>query len=338
MKRFVKSLFCALLCGFLLVGCGNETAQETQSVAEKEENTKTIWNIGFEEYTVDVPEKTRIEVGIDGDVIIHTPSVYEVPQVVDLEGLSSCEYIKKLTIYVNGEAEKVYVPNLPNLESFYIYGLNIKDFDISQNEGIKNAELWFKAENVNIGKGPEHIILDYYFDISKISGAENVKSILLHAEPDLSLLLNVGEIEKVYIVCGAENISAMENLKSLKRLYLNGYDFDFDLSEIEKLSLETLVFERDINQNSIDSFGSSETITELHINDYNLSDISFIKRIPNLKTILLSVGSLQDESVVFMEVIDEEILSVLNTNVDKAPLEEFIKNGGELYLILDWTR
>ena len=333
MKKIL--LFSVITVLLLFCAC---SVNEVTEIPENVLSEKVSVTVARKNYEIFVPEKTRIEVGIDGDVIIHTPSVYEAPQVVDLEGLSGCEYIKKLTIYVNGEAEKVYVPNLPNLESFYIYGLDIKDFDISKNEGIKNAELWFKAENVNIGKGPEHIILDYYFDISKISGAENVKSILLHAEPDLSLLSNVGEIEKVYIVCGAENISAMENLKSLKRLYLNGYDFDFDLSEIEKLSLETLVLERDINQNSIDSFGSSETITELHINDYNLSDISFIKRIPNLKTILLSVGSLQDESVVFMEVIDEEILSVLNTNVDKAPLEEFIKNGGELYLIFDWTR
>jgi hypothetical protein len=36
--------------------------------------------------------------------------------------------------------------------------------------------------------------------------------------------------------------------------------------------------------------------------------------------------------------INEEMLDLLKTNVDKAPLKEFIQNGGEIYIFADPNR
>lgn len=337
--RLIKTAFYFILCAFLLVGCVTETAQKIPNVSENEE--KSVVTVDGKNYEVFVPEKTRFEIYEGGEMVVYTPSISESPEVVDFSGLSVCEGIKRLSVYISSETEKIVVPNMPNLEYCYFFSAfesPVGEIDLSAAEKVSTVDIDALPKELIIGKGTESLILGKGFDLSKISGGENLKSITIHGGADLSFIAGIGKIEKVYISGEGSDISELENLKSLKRLSLIGSDFD--LSELKNLSVETLVLGDYIRQSTVDSISSSETITDLHLSDRNISDISVIEKMPNLKTILLTVDSIQDETVVLWHqgTITEEMLLLLKTNIEKEPLEKFIKNGGELYLIADPNR
>ncbi len=317
------------------------SACNSSEVPEIPEEEKAICNIAGKDYELKVPAKTRIEIYEGGEMAVYTPSISESPEVVDFSALSDCVEITRLSVYISSKTEKVIVPNMPNLEYCYFFSAfesPVGKVDLSATEKVATVDLDALTEELIIGKGTESLILGKGFDLSKISGGENLKSITLHGGADLSLIVGIGEIEKVYISGEGSDIGELENLKSMKRLSLIGTDFD--LSKIETLSMETLVLGDYIGQNTVDSITGSETITDLHISDRNITDIAAIEKMPNLKTILLTVDGMQDGSITlwYNGTITEEMLDLLKTNVDKKPLEKFIQRGGEIYIFNDPNR
>ena len=256
---------------------------------------------------------------------------------LDFTGLSGCEDIKELYVYANADAESILVPKMPNLEALHIFGTNAGTVDISETEGIETIHLSISPEELKIGMGPKELSLDYDFDLSKLAGAKNIKSITIYGDNDLSLIADIGEVEKIYIIGDETNLGELENLKSLKRLSV--YAMEVDFSPIENLTVESLVLGDITSKAFADSFTYSETIKELQLDDEYGNDASFIEKMPNLEKILLSVASIQDASIVFMEEpITEEMLSLLETNLAKESLKAFMEKGGEIYLFADWTR
>ena len=301
------------------------------------ENEKVIWTIGGKDYEVDVPEKTVFTDNGNGYYQVDTPSINENPLIVDLSALSGCEDIKELYVYVHADAESILIPKMPNLGALHIFGTNAGIVDISGTEGIETIHLNISPAELKIGMGPKELSLDYGFDLSKLAGAKNIKSITLYGDNDLSLIADMGEVEKVYIIGEETNLGELENLKSLK--YLSVYAMNPDFSSMENLTVESLVLGDITSKAFAESFVYSETIKELQLDDEYGSDASFIEKMPNLEKILLSVASIQDASIVFMEEpITEEMLSLLETNLAKEPLKAFMEKGGEIYLFADWTR
>ena len=335
MKRFIKSLFCALLCGLLLVGCVNETTHETPNIQEESVSSeKLVVTVDGIDYEVFVPEKTSFEDNGDGNITINTSSL-SVGATVDLSGLSGCEYIINFDVVLNTNTEKLVLPALPNAQNYHILGAEVNYIDASAAEGSENIQIIIEAHDIDLGKGPENLYLQYELDISALAGAENIKSITVHGNVDLSKIADIGEVEKVYVFGENDSVSGLENLKSLKKLSFQS--FSGDLSGIGNLSMKTLVFNGDIKQKTLDTLTKSETVTDLHINDEFLTNSDFMEKFPNLEYLVLSVETLP-EGTASLDMITETQLDVLKTNLDKKPLEDFLKNGGGIYLVYDWSR
>ncbi len=338
MKKIILILIVMMFVVFCACSVNEEPEVQEEPISEAE---KTIWNIAGKDYELEVPAKTRMEFYEGGEMAVYTPSISDSPEVVDFSVLSGCDEITRLSVYISSETEKIVVPNIPNLEYCYFFSAfesPIGKIDLSAAEKIATIDIDALTEELIIGKGTESLILGKGFDLSKISGGENLKSITLHGGADLSLINEIGEIEKVYISGEGSDIGELENLKTLKRLSLIGTDFD--LSKIKNLTMETLVLGDYIGQSTVDSIAGSETITDLHISDRSVTDIAVIEKMPNLKTILFTVDSVQDSSVTlwYNGTITEEMLDLLKTNVNKTPLKKFIQNGGEIYIFTDPNR
>ena len=338
MKKVISILIVMMFGVFC--GCSANEVPEIpgEQISEAE---KTIWNIAGKDYELEVPAKTRMEFYEGGEMAVYTSSISDSPVVVDFSALSGCDEITRLSVYISSETEKIVVPNIPNLEYCYFFSAlesPIGKIDLSAAEKVVTIDIDALPEELIIGNGTENLILGKGFDLSKISGGENLKSITLHGGADLSLIDGIGEIEKVYISGEGSDIGELENLKSMKRLSLIGTDFD--LSGIKNLTMETLALGDYVGQGTVDSITGSETITDLHISDRKITDVTVIEKMPNLKTILLTVDSVQDSSITlwYNGTINEEMLDLLKTNVDKAPLKEFIQNGGEIYIFADPNR
>lgn len=331
MKK-ILALFFVLL---MLCACGaNEPVSGNieEPPSEQPKNGKVVVTIGGKDYEVNIPEKTRINDNSEGNIEILTSSLTEPGTVIDFSGLSGCEYINSLVIKLNGEGEKLILPDLPNLSYCEIYGNAPELIDASAMKDYTTLSLSdVLPDKIDIGSGPESIVLGYGFDLSKLSGAENVKNVTIHGNADLSKIADMGEVESVYIFGENDNVADLENLKSLKKLSFQA--FSGDLSGIGKLSMETLVLNSDITQETIDTLSESETVTELHINDEFITKSDFLDKLPNLKTLVLSVLSTSS-----FEAIDETQLESLETNIPKEALKAFMEKGGEIYLIYDWSR
>lgn len=329
MKKFL--LIFALLILVLFCACGREEVPEKAPSSEK-----VIWNIGGKDYEVFVPAKTRLEDDGNGDIEIHTPSLSE-GATIDLSGLSGCEYIINFDVVLNTNTEKLVLPNLPNAQNYNILGTEAEHIDASAAEGMENIQIIAEAHNVNLGKGPETLYLQFAPDISALAGAENIKSLTIPGGIDLSKIADIGEIEKLYLIGGKTNIGDLENLKSLKRLSVHSDECDFSGSE--KLSMEILAIGPYVTQNALDSFSGSESVTELHLNDRSITNAEIIEKCLNLKKLFLTVDVFQDESIVFRtEPLDIEKLSLLKTNIPKEQLEAFLEKGGEIIPVDDWSR
>lgn len=329
MKKFL--LIFALLILVLFCACGREEVPEKSPASEK-----VIWKIDGKDYEVFVPAKTRLEDDGEGDITIHTSSLSE-GATIDLSGLSGCEYIITFDVVLNTNTEKLVLPNLPNAQNYNILGTEADYIDASAAEGMDNIQILAEAHNVNLGKGPETLYLQYAPDISALAGAENIKSLTIPGGIDLSKIADIGEIEKLYLIGGKTNIGDLENLKSLKRLSVHSDECDFSGSE--KLSMEILAIGPYVTQNALDSFSGSESVTELHLNDRGITNAEIIEKCPNLKKLFLTVDVFQDESIVFRtEPVDMEKLSLLKTNIPKEQLEAFLEKGGEIIPVDDWSR
>lgn len=329
MKKFL--LIFALLILVLFCACGREKVPEKAPASEK-----VIWKIDGKDYEVFVPAKTRLEDDGEGDIEIHTPSLSE-GATIDLSGLSGCGYIINFDVVLNTNTEKLVLPNLPNAQNYHILGTEAEHIDASAAEGMENIQIIAEAHNVNLGKGPKTLYLQYAPDISVLAGAENIKSLTVPGGIDLSKIADIGEIEKLYLIGGKTNIGDLENLKSLKRLSVHSDECDFSGSE--KLSMEILAIGSYVTQNALDSFSGSESVTELHLNDRSITNAEIIEKCPNLKKLFLTVDVFQDESIVFRtEPLDMEKLSLLKTNIPKEQLEAFLEKGGEIIPVDDWSR
>lgn len=331
----MKKLFALILALLMLCSCGAKeplSGNTEKSPPEQPENEKVAVTIGGEDYEMNIPEKTRINDNSEGNIEIFTSSLTEPGTVVDLSGLSGCEYINSLVVKLNGEGEKLILPYLPNLSYCEIYGNAPELIDASAMEDYTTLSLYeILPDKIDIGSGPESLVLGYGFDLSKLAGAENVKNITIHGNADLSKTADIGEVESVYIFGENDNVAGLENLKSLKKLSFQA--FSGDLSGIGKLSMETLAFNSNITQETIDTLSESETVTELHINDEFITKSDFLDKLPNLKTLVISVLSTSS-----FEAIDETQLESLETNIPKEALKAFMEKGGEIYLVYDWSR
>lgn len=329
MKKFL--FIFVLLILVMFCACGREEVPEKSPSSEK-----VIWNIDGKDYEVFVPAKTRLEDDGEGDITINTPSLSE-GATIDLSGLSGCEYIINFDVVLNTNTEKLVLPNLPNAQNYHILGTEADYIDASAAEGMENIQIMAEAHNVNLGKGPEILYLQFAPDISALAGAENIKSLTVPGDIDLSKIADIGEIEKLYLIGGKTNIGDLENLKSLKRLSVHSDECDFSGSE--KLSMEILAIGPYVTQNALDSFSGSESVTELHLNDRSITNAEIIEKCPNLKKLFLTVDVFQDESIVFRtEPLDMEKLSLLKTNIPKEQLEAFLEKGGEIIPVDDWSR
>ena len=125
---------------------------------------------------------------------VYTPSISEFPEAVDFSALSGCEEITRLLVYISSKTEKVIVPNMPNLEYCYFFSAfesPVGKIDLSATEKVATVDPDALTEELIIGKGTESLILGKGFDLSKISGGENLKSITLHSGADLSLIAGI---------------------------------------------------------------------------------------------------------------------------------------------------
>ena len=62
-----------------------------------------------------------------------------------------------------------------------------------------------------------------------------------------------------------------------------------------------------------------------------------MEKFPNLEYLVLSVETLP-EGTASLDMITEAQLDALETNLPKEPLKDFLKNGGGIYLVYDWSR
>ena len=296
---------------------------------------KVVVTVDGKDYEVLVPEKTRFEVSDGAQMHVYTPSLSE-GATVDLSGLSGCEYLEGLSVVLSGKNENLILPKLPNLGFCEIFGNDIAFIDASAAEGCDSFNIVDSSpDEIKIGKGPKSISLAYGFDLSMLAGAENIKNITVHGNSDLSKIADIGEVENVYVFGENDSVAGLENLKSLKKLSLDS--FGGDLSGIGNLSMQTLAIGSDVTQETVDTLTKSETVTDLHINDEFLTNSDFMEKFPNLEYLVLSVETLP-EGTASLDMITEAQLDALETNLPKEPLKDFLKNGGGIYLVYDWSR
>lgn len=351
----MKKLFALVIALLMLCACGaeelpaevpndipkessGELSEEVPENAEKTENEeKVVFTIGEKDYEVNAAKGTVITDNGNGSFQIDVPSLAEGMD-ADLSALFGCEDITELYLYFQADAKEIIIPKMPNLEFLNIFGTTAETIDISALEGTPSVHFNIHPNELKIGKGPEKLLVDYAFELSKLAGAENVKSITVYGDNDLSLIADIGEVEEVYIIGEETNIGELENLKSLKRLSI--YAMDPDFSPLENLTVESLVISDVCTHSFIESFTYSETITEIQINDEILEDAAFIEKMPNLKKILLNVDPVQDESAILWNEapLEKEAIDLLNTNIPKEQLKAFAEKGGEIYLIPDLWR
>lgn len=325
---FILALFCS---------CHEDEPFVGPMPLPEEQTEKVVVTVDGKDYELSVPAKTRITDNGEGYVEIATSSLTEPGAVIDLSGLSGCEYIKDLTVDFNGEDEKLIIPKLQNLLHCQFYGNAPALIDASAAEGCTRLSFEAVPAEVKIGKGPENLELGYGFDISKISGAPNVKSVVVHGDADLSKIADIGEVEKVYIFGENDNVAGLKNLKSLKRLSFQA--FTGDLSGIKKLSMETLVFGSDVKEETLDTLSASETVTVLMLNDEFITNSDFMDKLPNLKELYLTVDPIQPPEVPIRdEITDESQINLLETNIPKEKIKAFFENGGKIFIMDDWSR
>ena len=324
---------------FVIIMLALFCACSVNEVPEKPEepvfSEKVVVTVDRKDYEVFVPEKTRFEIYDGAQMYVYTPSLSE-GVTIDLSGLSGCEYLEALSVVLSGKSESLVLPKLPNLDFCEIFGNDIAFIDASAIEGCDSFNIVdTPPDEMKIGKGPENIALCYGFDLSMLAGAENIKKITVYGNSDLSKVADIGEVENVYVFGENDSVAGLEKLKSLKKLSLQS--FSGDLSGIGKLSMETLALNSDITQETIDTLTKSETVTDLHINDEFLTNSDFMEKFPNLEYLVLSVEFLP-EGTASLDMITEAQLDALETNLDKEPLKDFLKNGGGIYLVYDWSR
>ncbi len=338
-KKFLLILIALMLA--LLCAC-HEDEHFVGPMPLPEEQTEepagpAVFMIDGTEYELSVPAKTRITDNGEGYVEIATSSLTEPGAVIDLSGLSGCEYIKDLTVDFNGEDEKLIIPKLQNLLHCQFSGNAPALIDASAAEGCTRLSFEAVPAEVKIGKGPENLELGYGFDISKISGASNVKSVVVHGDADLSKIADIGEVENVYIFGENDNVAGLEGLKSLKKLSFQA--FAGDLSGIGKLSMESLVFNSDVKMETLDTLSASETVTELWLNDEFITNSDFMDKLPSLEELYLTVDPIQPPEVpVWDEITDVSQIDLLETGIPKEKLKAFFENGGKIYIMDDWSR
>ena len=349
---FMKKLFLILFLILSLCACGAEEApeipeentpvSEAGSEAESEEAVpaeKVIVTIDGIDYEVFVPAETRFEIYDGGQVEIITPKDYKVPAIVDLSGLSGCEYITSLFVTLMSETESLILPELPNISNCEIDGYNPGNpvVDAVGIEGCGSLYVNIIPGDIEIGAGPMNLTLGYGFDLGMVAGSENVRMVMVHGENDLSKIAEIGPVAEVYLVGEGADLSGLENLKTLEKLSFHYYNGDLSLAG--NLPMGVLVFENEISQETIDTFTYSETVYELQINDKFMTNLDILDKLPNLQTLVLSVDPIQPEEVAFWEeTTDKSKIDALVTNLPKEKLKAFLSKGGSLFIMDDWNR
>lgn len=231
----------------------------------------------------------------------------------NLDTVENPDEAEKLEIYLNS-GEELFVPEFKNVKNLYIEITgSIKTLDIS---ALKNLEQF-----TLLGKAEELIL------------PENLESVSVYGQTDLSLFADCESIRNIEIL-GLTDLASLKNFSNLENITVGASGCD--LSVLNEVNFSKLTLSN-VGEDELSAINGCP-INTLQISDEDISDLSFIKRLPNLEVIFLTVASGGNPYVTtFMEPTDED-LDNLATAADVSVLKEFIKNGGTLYLLTDPNR
>ncbi len=236
--------------------------------------------------------------------------------IADFSNLNTVENpdeAEKLEIYLNS-GEELLVPEFKNVKNLDIeITESVKTLDISALENLEQFTLLGKVEELILPGNLESVSVYGQTDLSLFADCKSVRNIEILGMADLVPLKTFSNLENITVRASGCNLSVLNEV-NLSKLTLSNIGED-ELSAINGCPADTL-----------------------QISDENISDLSFIKRLPNLEVIFLTVASGGNPYVTtFMEPTDED-LDNLATAADVSVLKEFIKNGGKLYLLTDPNR
>lgn len=261
-------------------------------------------------YEKDSVDKTNIGF-FDKTLVIKTS--------VDLDAEVSyyTDYIndaEKIEIYVSDSAETIKFPDFPNVKNLNVE-INgaLKVLDIGGLKNLKEFTLLGKVEEIILPKNLESISTYGQTDLSLFSMCENIRSVQILGVAGLKPLQEFSSLESVFIMSKGNDLSLLNEL-SFSTLRLLGVT-DKELNALDGCPIDTL-----------------------QINDETISDLSVIKRLPNLSTVFLTVSGDKNQWVTTFTEPTEDELDKLKTPTDISILKEFLKNGGTLYLVDDPNR
>lgn len=233
--------------------------------------------------------------------------------VLDLSDIEHREEAESMEVHLDS-AEEVILPDLPKANNLNIeITKSVKSLDISASESLKQLTLLGKAEELSL--------------------PENLESISVYGQTDLSLFANCGSIKNIYIL-GVTDISALKQFQNLESVFIMASGCD--LSPLNDASFSELRLSNVTDEDVAAIDGCH--IKTLQISDETLTDLSFIKNLPDLETVFFEVSSGENPYVTTFMEPDEEGLGSLKTPADVSLLKEFLKNGGTIYLKTDPNR
>lgn len=256
-------------------------------------------------------EPAEINTGFFEGVL--TVKCYGNAGVLDLGDIEHQEEAESMEIYLDS-AEALVLPKFPNVKNINIeITERVKSIDISAAENLKQLTLLGKTEKISLPEKLENISVYGQTDLSLFTDCESIKNVYILGITDIEALKLFRNLESVFIMVSGCNLTSL-NEASFSELRLSNVTDD-DVAAIGGCPVKTL-----------------------QISDETLTDIGFIKKLPNLETVFFEVSSGENPYVTtFMEPGEEE-LDNLKTPVDVSVLKEFIENGGTVYLKTDPNR
>ncbi|KJZ10516.1 hypothetical protein TW85_19910 [Marinomonas sp. S3726] len=242
--------------------------------------------------------------------------------------------LKTLDLINTSLSDLKWVTLYPNLEAIMLDGNMITDF--SPLTSLTNLEeVWLGGHSRNdqldfagydVLESLKHLTkLTLYYtkntDIQRISRLENITDLALNGTDvtDISSLANLNNLESLQLYYVDSNFSSQE-LKSLNTVTkLELYGSDIPLSDISKMSLETLFLDT-MKLDNIDDLKGMAGLKNLKISTNNLKDISALESLVGLTKLNLKYNQIEDISSL-AKLSDLEELDLSDNEVeDISPL------------------
>lgn len=285
--------------------------------------SKCIFKISDKEYTLALPESTEIQY-MDGNITVTFKE--ESVKKVDLTPLSDVPEFIMLNVKQNeGIKTSVQELILPAAVKNVCIELNsVEKLDGTQASNMEQMSVHCPIKQANLSEALKSIEIGVAMDLSAFADCPSLENVAIYHPTDLSALADFKALNTLIIS------KAMEE------------DAEWDFAPIKTLKFKTLRL--------FGSFFTSEEIktlegasfTTLQLSDEGISDLSVLKELPNLKTLLLDVSGEQPDEVLTVirshEPFSKEVIELLNTTIPVQQLVEYIEQGGTVYLFEEMNR